>query len=288
VRSLGIALIVASLLLGSTGRASAEIGEHTGGAKGGAMIVGGTPVAIAIVAPSEIVASWERRGGGSGPRWTCGYYGFENGSSSGVSINIDYSGGPEQPVADHIYALECRDQAGQLVYSWFGVYDPADPFAGLLAGERAAELAVEQLELSDPIVRFNPPGDQLVGLQSWFWVDTLWAPAAAAARVTGVTATVTASPQFVEWSLGDGHTFTCRGPGISYDASKNPDQQTSNCSHTYDRPSYTQPDGAYPVTATVTYAVTWQATDGTGADLGPVTRAATAPVHVVEVQAVIN
>ena len=234
------------------------------------------------------VASWQRRGGGSGPRWTCGYYRFENGSSSGISISIDYSSGPQQPVAGQIYGLQCWDQAGQLVYSWFGTYDPADPFAGLLAGERAAELALERLDLSDPIVRLNPPGDQLVGLQSWLWVDTPWAPAAVAASVTGVTATVTAIPQFVEWDLGDGSTLTCRGPGSGYDASQPADEQTSACSHVYERPSYAEPGGVYQVTATVTYAVTWQATDGTGADLGPVTRATTVPARVVEVQAVIN
>ena len=283
-----IAAFVGRLLLGSSGSAGAEVGEHTGGSKGGAVIVGGTPVAIAIAAPSGTVASWERRGGGSGPRWTCGYYGFENGSSSGVSINIDYGGGPQQPIPGQIYGLLCRDQAGDLVYSWFGVYDPADPLAGLLAGERAAEIALERLELSDPVVRFNPPGDQLVGLQSWLWVDTPWAPAAVAARVTGVTATVTASPRFVVWDMGDGHTLTCRGPGLGYDASKPPDQQASDCSYAYESPSHTQVGGAYQVTATVTYAVTWQATDGTGADLGPVTRSTTTPVRVVEVQAVIN
>jgi hypothetical protein len=284
-----LALISALLFaLPPTGRAAAEIGEHTGGVKGGAVIVGGTPVAIAIAAPSGPVASWERRGGGSGPRWSCGYYGFENGSSSSVSIDIDYSSGPRQPVAGLIYALQCWDQAGDLVYSWFGVYDPADPFTGLMAGERAAELALERLELSDPIVRFNPPGDQLVGLQSWLWVDTLWAPAEAAASVTGVTATVTASPQVVEWDTGDGHTLTCRGPGDRYVTSKPVEQQTSTCSHAFGRPSYSQPDGVYQVTARVTYAVTWRATNGTGADLGPVTRASTVPVRVVEVQAVIN
>jgi hypothetical protein len=283
-----IAALVAWLLLGSSGSASAEIGEHTGGAKAGAVIVGGAPVAIAIAAPSGTVASWEHTGGASGPRWTCGYYGFENGSSSGVSISIDYRGGPRQPVPGHIYGLLCRDQAGDVVYSWFGVYDPADPFAGLLAGERAAEVALERLELSDPVVRFNPPGDQLVGLQSWLWVDTPWAPAAVAASVTGVTATVTASPQFVAWDMGDGHALTCRGPGLSYDASKPPDQQASDCSHAYDWPSYTRSGGVYEVTAKVTYAVTWHATDGTGAELEPVTRSTTVPVRVVEVQAVIN
>ena len=258
MRRRGITLI-AALLLASSSPAAAEIGEHTGGSKGGGVIVGDTPVAIAVTAPSGSVASWERRGGGSGPRWTCGYYGFENGSSSGISIAIDYSSGPQQPVAGQAYGFLCWDQGGDLVYSWFGVYDPTDPLAGLFAGERAAELALERLELSDPLVRFNPPGDQLVGLQSWLWVDTPWAPAEASASVSGVTATVTAIPETVEWDTGDAHTMTCRGPGAAYDTTKPPDQQGSACGHVYAWPSSTRPGGVYQVTATMTYAVTWHA-----------------------------
>ena len=276
------------LLVGAASEASAEIGDHTGGSGGGAVIVGGTPIAIAVVAPSGTLASYTRKGGGSGPRWTCGYFGLENGSTSGISINIDYSTGPLQPVRNEPYAFICRDQRGQVVHSWFGVYDPGDPLAGLFAAERAAELALERLELADPVVRLNPPGDQLVGMPSWLWIDTPWVPSDVSASVTGVTATVTATPRRVDWDTGDGAALSCAGPGVGYDPNRGPESQSSDCTHTYIWPSSTQPGGVYSVRATVTYTVSWVATDGGGGDLGAVTRTSTVPVRVVEVQAVID
>lgn len=260
----------------------AEVGSHGGGA-----IVGGTPVAIAITAPAGAVASWERRGGGSGPRWTCGYHRLENGSSSGISIAIDFGGGPQQPVAGEIYALVCWNEEHELVHSWFGAYDPGDPFAGLFAAERAAELALERLDVSDPVVRFNPSGDQLVGLQSWWWVDTPWAPVEASAGVSGVTATVTARPQSVAWDLGDSSELTCDGPGVPYDPVL-PPEAVGACTYVFDRSSAEGPGGVRMVTATVVYAVSWAATDGGSGDLGAISRASTVPVRVVEVQAVID
>ncbi len=137
-------------------------------------------------------------------------------------------------------------------------------------------------------MRFNPPGDQLVGLQSWLWVDTPWAPAEASASVSGVTATVTATPEVVVWDTGDGHVVTCRDPGSRYDTTEPPAPRSSTCGHVYTWPSSTQPSGVYRVTATVTYAAAWHASDGTGDDLGPVTRATTVPLRVVEVQAVVD
>jgi hypothetical protein len=62
----------------------------------------------------------------------------------------------------------------------------------------------------------------------------------------------------------------------------------SDCSYTYQYPSYARADGVYQVTAAVTYAVSWTATNGRDGDLGTVTRASTLPVRVVEVQAVID
>lgn len=281
-RAVLVLSVVLSTVLGST-PAVAEVGTH-----GGGVIIGGTPVAIAVTAPSGELATWSRRGAGQGPRWTCAYYRLENGSSSGFSIAIDFSSGAQQPVPGEIYALICRDARGELVYSWFGVYDPADPLAGLFAGERAAELALERLELSDPVVRMNPPADQLVGLPSWLWVDTPWTPVEASAGVSGVTATVVARPRAVEWELGDGTRLTCMGPGRPYDPDRTSDDPSDACTHVFERPSFDEPGGVRPVTATVTYAVSWSATDGGTGDLGEVTRASTVAVRVVEVQAVIN
>lgn len=278
--------VVLAAAVGTSG-AAAEIEDHVVGPGGGGAIVGDTPVAIAVAAPSGTLASYARRGAaGSGPRWTCGYYGFENGSTSSVSIAIDLGGGPLDPVRGGLYAFLCWDEDLQLVHRWFGRYDPADPFSGLLAAERAAELAVERLPLTTPVIGRNPPADQLVGVPTWLWVDTHWAPAEVSASVTGVTATVVAEPVSVVWDPGDGSELTCVGPGRPY----RPDagDHTGSCRHVYRWPSTSVPGGAHELRATVTYRVTWRATTGETGDLGTVTRTSAVPVRVVEVQAVID
>ncbi|MGH9089941.1 MAG: hypothetical protein ACRDZR_00950 [Acidimicrobiales bacterium] len=67
--------------------------------------------------------------------------------------------------------------------------------------------------------------------------------------------------------MGDGQQVTCDGPGTPYDPSA-PDA-TTDCSYTWTQPSAGQPGGAYQVTATVDYGVTWGATGAAGGgDLG--------------------
>lgn len=288
--SVGAFLVVVLSVVVSGPAAVAEIGDHTGGAGAGAggVIVGGTPVAIAVTSPSGTLGSYVRRGARSGPRWTCSYYRMENGSSSGVSVAVDYSTGPVDPVRGEVYLLVCLDEHRQVVHTWLGIYDPGDPFSGLLAAERAAELAVERLDLPPPDLGFSPPGDLLVGLPTWLWVDTAWDAASAVATVTDVTSAVSARPLSVRWDLGDGTAIACEGPGTPYDAARPADAQASTCSHVYQRSSAAQPDGSYAVTATVTYAITWEATTGESGDLGTVERSTTASRRVVEVQAVID
>jgi hypothetical protein len=269
--------------------ASSAHGVPAGGdpPRTGGVIVGDTPVAIAVRGPETTIATWERRGPRSGPRWSCGYYGLENGSTSGISIGIDYGSGPVQPVAEGIYAFVCVDGDGRVVHNWFGRYDPADPFAGVLAAERAAELAIEQLDLVAPEIQLNPPGDQLVGLPSWLWLDTPWAPAEATASVSGVAATVRATPASVRWDSGDGTVVDCNGPGVAYDATLDVEPPTA-CVLVFTRSSADQPGGTFALRATVTYDVEWSATDAGAGALGPVERSASIAVRVVEAQAVIG
>jgi hypothetical protein len=287
LRSSSLVVVLGVLLVGLSG-ARAEVGDHTGGPRGGGVIVGDTPVAVAVTSPSGTVASYTSRARRDGARWTCGYYGLENGSSSGVSINIDYSTGPVDPIRGQGYGLLCTDQDGQLVYSWLGVYDPADPFSGLMAAERAAELALEALDVPAPVASFSPTGAHLVGLRSWMWVDTQWAPSAASATVTGVTSTVTATPRSTTWDMGDGTVHHCDGPGVPFDADGATREGASPCTHVYTWPSASHTDGAYVVTATVTYTVEWHASTGEGGDLGTIARSTSVPLQVVEVQAVIG
>jgi hypothetical protein len=246
------------------------------------------PTAVVVRGPAGELASYRRSGGGRGPRWTCGYYAFENASPSSPNIAVDYRGGPVSPEPGSTYVLACRDETDNIVQTRFVTYDPADPLAGLFAAERAAEQALEQLPIADPEVMLSPPGRQIVGIPTWLWVAGVWAPTEASASIGAVTSTVVATPIQVAWDLGDGTTKACAGPGTPFDADRPASEQASDCAHTFIWPSSLQPFGVFPVSATITYDARWTATTGAGGQLGVLTRTTTIPVNVVEVQAVIG
>src|SRR3546814_11679817 len=78
----------------------------------------------------------------------------------------------------------------------------------------------------------------------------------------------------------------CQGPGTPYDASRPASEQTTDCSYTYGRSSASEPDGAYLVTATVRWNVTWTIVGAPGGgDLGASPRSESAPIPVAERQA---
>jgi hypothetical protein len=105
-----------------------------------------------------------------------------------------------------------------------------------------------------------------------------------------VTATVFATPVEVTWDPGDGSDpVTCTGPGRG--SAPEPGGEDATCAVVYAHRSTAGSagaDGTWPLTATVTWAVRWEATTGTGGVLEPVTRTTTVPVRVVEAQAVLR
>jgi hypothetical protein len=156
-----------------------------------------------------------------------------------------------------------------------------------LTPEELALQAVKQVRRQLPAVAvgFNPPGLQVVWKPTWLWVEPAsWRPVTATASAPGVTASVTATPQRVTWAMGDGAQVVCDGPGTPYDSSQA--GQEPACGHTYQQSSARQPGGAYPVTATVTYQVSWEAVGAPGGGpLPPITSINEFPLQVTEVQA---
>lgn len=189
------------------------------------------------------------------------------------------------PETGRAVGLVCS-QDGKVVHDEIFVFDPQQPFGSDFAAGDAALLARELLPLPDPDIVTSPPADrpQLAGLSTWFAVGTAWQTFSATATLGGVSATVTATPSTVVWDPGDGApTVTCDGPGRTFDRD-DPDA-TSDCTHTY---TVATGPGALALTATITYEVAWTATDGSGDVLDPVTRTATVPITVGQVQAVIR
>lgn len=147
--------------------------------------------------------------------------------------------------------------------------------------------AIDRLLLPEPTVAMNPPGDQVVHIESWLWInEAIWTPRARSVSAGGVTTTVRATPRRVIWDMGNGDSVVCHGPGTPYDPIRSADEQTTDCSYTYRHSSADQPGEAYQVTATVEWEVSWTVAGAAGGGALPAmfTTAPTA-VRVAEMQA---
>ena len=178
-----------------------------------------------------------------------------------------------------------------------GVIDPMAPIWVTNAQAAApqvnpavlAQQAASQLPLTAPSIEMAPPAtsEQLVNVSTWLWINpAAWQGQSATAAAGPVSATATATPVEVVWNMGDGQQISCAGPGTPYDPSNS--NATTNCSYTWTQSSAGQPGGAYQVTATVYWQVTWTATGAPGGgNLGRVPGpAAHVAVRVAESQAV--
>ena len=178
--------------------------------------------------------------------------------------------------------LACPIGVGGAAQPPAGGAPPVLPAPGVLA-----ELAVKYLRLPDPVIRSSPaPGAlQLTQLPVWLWVAAgAWQPQSKTAQVPGEAVTATATPVAAVWSMGDGATVACKGPGTVFGGG-NPAAASPTCGYTYDQSSAGQPGGAYPVTVTITWDITWHGDGGAGGVLAPLQTVAAAQFRVAESQA---
>ncbi|WP_409497271.1 hypothetical protein [Amycolatopsis sp. cmx-11-12] len=152
-----------------------------------------------------------------------------------------------------------------------------------------AELAAQarnQLRLPTPKIKANPAGDQLVSLPTWMWLDpSSWGDVSATAAVPGVSVTAVAKPTSVTWSMGDGGSVTCTGPGSPFPAGANPKSASPDCGYTYRTSSAGQRAEAFPVSATVNWTVTWSGA-GQGGTFPTMTTTGNAAFRVAESQGI--
>ena len=284
-RTAFLALVILVGVPATGAEAEGQFEDHD--PKPGATIADGRPTAVVVQhGDGGVLASWSAGSGGSGgsgPAWTCRYRDLI--SDGGSAFTVDHESTPTLEEGVH-YALLCTDEDGQLAYQDLVVWDPADPLAGLVADQRAAEAALADLDLPTPPIATSPaPGaEHLVGLPTWLWLED-WSARSATAAVGGVASTVTVEPTSVRWDLGDGATVTCAGPGTPWSGAG---AGTSDCAHTWTRRSSTEPGDTFALTATVTWTASWSATTGATGDLGALTSTATVDVAVVEAQAVVR
>ena len=154
--------------------------------------------------------------------------------------------------------------------------------------EVLARQARAKLRLPAVVVQLNPSGDQLVNLPTWLALATSsWQSQSATASVPGVSVTATARPVRATWSMGDGNTITCTGPGSTWTAGTDPAASSPDCGYTYRRSSAGAPGAAFPVTVTVTWEVTWAGAGQSGTIPGLATTG-TVQTRVQESQAVVT
>lgn len=148
-----------------------------------------------------------------------------------------------------------------------------------------AVMARSRLPLPLPEARLNPDGEQTVNVASWLWVDN-WETQSRSATAGGVTSTVIATPVEQRWTFGSpSERKVCSDAGRPYDMSRQPSEQSTNCSYTFRHSSAGQPGDAYRVTVTLVWHVTWTSNIGASGDLGFVSRSSTIPTRVAEHQA---
>lgn len=203
--------------------------------------------------------------------------------SRGLPGRLSPGGRDQVDPTSHLYSKVCPGQP--VTYVWLTAAQAA---AAQPSPEELARQAYRQLVLAVPAIRTSPAVavPQLVRVPTWLWVDAgMWSPRSRTAAVPGLSATATARPVRVSWSMGDGVTVQCRGPGTPYRVGRARASAASpDCGHTYLRPSAGAPEGMFRVTATVDWAVSWVG-GGQAGTLPALASVASVMVRVTEAQA---
>ena len=211
---------------------------------------------------------------------------------------------PSPPLGDplwrgHTTGVIMRCTGGQgSGFFWSPNQKAAPPSAIVLAQRAASTLRLRTMSASSN-GGTGPDATTYVGIPTWLWLPyNQWhSVSSPPATVAGESVTATASPASVVWSMGDGHSTSCAGPGSPYSLS---DPSNPPCGYTYRVDSSKQPqhgtsvnDRYFTVQGTVTWTVSWTCTgpacDQTGGALPALTRTTPAmPLRVFQVETVVT
>ncbi len=287
LRTVGVSLFIC---LGTAVHSSMSLADATstgGGDSGSTVTVTVSSSGGSSGSPGAGGGSDSGSSAGSGP--VCQYVQVPAGENAALGV------GGKQP--GRWYELSCgAEQFGydsvHLVWVPDGApappLPPVDPMAVALQAERS-------MNLPSPEIGVNPSAFSVVNLPTWLWVSpSIWHPHSVSAEAGGVTATATATPVNAIWTMGDGASVDCAGPGTPYDQALPPANQGTDCSYTYGVSSAGQPstdgdpdDGAFVVGVSVQWNVTWTSTvPGSGGSLPNLSTTATRRVRVEQIQAI--
>lgn len=244
-------------------------------------------VNVGVGTPGQEVSAGGRDAGGSAASGgsSCSYSAAPELEqwSRGLPGRLFPAGRDQVDPTSRLYSKVCPGQP--VTYVWLTAAQAA---AAQPSPEELARQAYRQLVLAVPAIRTSPAVavPQLVRVPTWLWVDAgMWSPRSRTAAVPGLSATATARPVRVSWSMGDGVTVECRGPGTPYRGGQSQASAASpDCGHTYLRPSTGAPEGIFRVTATVEWVVSWVG-GGQAGTLPALASAASVMVRVTEAQA---
>ncbi len=278
----GVLLVAVALAVWS----AAAFAGDTSGTDGGNTATVGVDTSSSSAGASTATAP-DTSGDGSGP--SCSYTPVELAASAGFDLN------PGGPTPGNWYIVTCPGSGENPEWIPTGPTDTASATGTNGRPMAAAAKAAASIVLPPPTITVNPAAFSVANLATWLAIDpAVWRVYEATARVGGVTATAVATPETVWWTMGDGGVVDCAGPGTQFNPALAADLQTPSCSYTYRRSSAGEPsangdpnDGAFPVTATVTWRVTWTAVGAPGGGTLPsLQTASTTAIRVEQVESV--
>lgn len=152
----------------------------------------------------------------------------------------------------------------------FGV-DPGEPPAAprtqlAPSPEELARVAIAELTMRGPVIRFSATEGAFVGVPVWLWVDrgeVYTGPTSATATVGDAAVTATGELVAVEWTMGPpGERVVCGGPGTPWAGQPGP---SPDCGYTYalrSLPERTDGTGRWRIVATSVWRVEWSGVSG--------------------------
>ncbi|RBY81587.1 ATP/GTP-binding protein [Blastococcus sp. TF02A-26] len=170
----------------------------------------------------------------------------------------------QSPADGAMYAKVCPrvDGSGLTTILEFVPNGSAPPAGPPVDPRVLAEQAIASLVMRAPEIRMAPPpgsGSGLVGLPVWMWTERgeqFVGPTRQSVSAGGVTVAAVGEVSRIVWDMGDGTTVVC-GPGTPY--SPGAEGESPDCGHVYAEASsrHVPGGGAWPITATSTWTVTW-------------------------------
>ena len=118
-------------------------------------------------------------------------------------------------------------------------------------------------ELADAKIAPPPTYHTYISYENWLWIESAqWRTVSQTKSLQGATVTLTATPSYVEWDMGNDDTKSCVGPGRAWVKGMSENAPT-NCSYAYD--SMEDPEGdTWTVSAQINYTLAWTCSGNCG------------------------